>query len=208
MSVSHAELHSWFASTFDEPMPAGAAALLDGVTLVRPARAHSIDGATDIPFWTTDVATALTPSALMTPDFPDLGRDWVVIGHWGHGIASHAFYWVSVRGAHRHFFRLAFGGAYGDRAHDAREVARFLEGYAAFWQRHGEALSASELVCSMGQCRAQLEVTTPRGATTVRDAGPPRAPGSADPDPSAWWPWLDGQLARAREGQSQSSTDR
>lgn len=195
--VSLAEIRTWFASTFGASMPEAACALLDDVTLVRPAEPWSIDGVTPLPFWTTHLTPALTPSTLMTPDFPDVGHDWLVLGHWGHGISSHAFYWASVRGPHRHFFRLPFGGAYGDRDADGREVARFLEGYADFWARRADVLGASELVCSMGQCRGELSVTAGGAATTVLDTGRPRAPGSADPDPSTWWPWLDARVAEA-----------
>jgi len=54
---------------------------------------------------------------------------YFLIGFWGHGVNSHAFYYVHDDGRNRVFLRLSYGGAYTDNGEQARRVAAFLPSF-------------------------------------------------------------------------------
>lgn len=166
----------WFSTTFGEAFPLK--------SLAPQLETTDVDGV-----WSSTRAPELLPSALMVPAFPDIGRDYAVAGSWGYGLASHAFYLVRKYGAHEHFFRLSFGGAYGDARSDAAEVVRFLRGYARFLDEREGTLAASHLTCSMGNCRGTLTQRSADGTLTKHtDTGLVfLKPGAAPPPPSTWW---------------------
>jgi hypothetical protein len=57
---------------------------------------------------------------------------YFLIGYWGHGINSYAFYYSRIDEWSHIFFRLAYGGVYMDNAEAARYVREFLSNYFAF----------------------------------------------------------------------------
>jgi hypothetical protein len=132
----------WFANTFGGDFP---------VRLRRPLR-HVRES-----FWVDDRMSPVPAHPPMTPDFEPDRPDYLMAGRWGHGVQSHAFYWIDVDAAHRCFFRLPHGGAYSDEEADIASVRAFLEGYAAFVERTRPTLRRSVLVCDMGACFAELE---------------------------------------------------
>ena len=83
------------------------------------------------------------------PSFID-GMDYVLAGHWGQGVNSYAVYYIGVWGTHRVFFRLAYGGAYGDPERDAAFAANFLTAYSQFRERQRSRLAGLTLVHDMG----------------------------------------------------------
>jgi len=75
---------------------------------------------------------------------------YFLIGFWGHGVNSHAFYYVHDDGRNHVFLRLSYGGAYTDNVEQARRVATFLPAFVDFERRHREAGSVLRVVDSMG----------------------------------------------------------
>ena len=59
-------------------------------------------------------------------------KGYFLIGYWGHGINSYAFYYLRIDDWSHIFFRLAYGGVYMDDAKAARKVREFLSNYFAF----------------------------------------------------------------------------
>jgi hypothetical protein len=75
---------------------------------------------------------------------------YFLIGFWGHGVNSHAFYYVHDDGRNHVFLRLSYGGAYTDNEEQARRVATFLPAFIDFERRHREAGSVLRVVDAMG----------------------------------------------------------
>jgi hypothetical protein len=138
VGVARAETaHAWFARTFGAPLPFA-------VDLVQtPERTH----------WTTHAA--LVPDALVVPTFPDTPPCYTVIGHWGYGVGSQAFYFVRREARHRCFLRVDLGGAY-DPPERGAEIAAALAVYRELLEE--PALHASEIVYSIGTGHAQLQL--------------------------------------------------
>ena len=59
-------------------------------------------------------------------------KGYFLIGFWGHGINSHAFYYSRVDFWSRIFFRLGYGGAYMDNDLEAKHIKDFLISYFTF----------------------------------------------------------------------------
>jgi hypothetical protein len=110
------------------------------------------------------------PQPPMIP--PELVRDgdYVLTGLWGHGVQSWAFYLVDVGPRFRCFFRMSFGGAYGDSSEDTRDILAWL----AAWERFRAAAEAKgaggDIVHDMGTSEAEL---TTAGGETVALRSPP-----------------------------------
>ena len=51
-------------------------------------------------------------------------RGYFLMGYWGHGINSYAFYYSRIDDWSHIFFRLAYGGAYMNNDEAARDVPR------------------------------------------------------------------------------------
>jgi hypothetical protein len=92
----------------------------------------------------------------MTPAFAEPPGDYCMAGHWGHGVNSWAFYLIERRGAHKVFFRLPYGGAYGDPSRDAARAVRFLASYQSFRERWLSRLAEYDLLHEMGKGNARL----------------------------------------------------
>jgi len=73
-----------------------------------------------------------------------------VIGFWGHGIQSHAFYVQRVEPWCRVYLRLPYGGAYSDREADARNLHSTLLALPAFLADARRVCRHLRLVDSMG----------------------------------------------------------
>ena len=133
---------SWFEQTFGAPLP------LALPTLVQTPGAHHWVSQQ----WAND--PSLSPNALMVPAFPDQPERYTVIGHWGHGLGSQAFYFVHREPEHRCFLRVGFGGPY-DPPSRAGEIVRALSLYRELRALPG--LHRSEVVYSIGSGRAEVE---------------------------------------------------
>ena len=57
---------------------------------------------------------------------------YFLIGFWGHGINSYAFYYSRIDDWSHVFFRLAYGGMYMDNVEAGRQVRGYLSNYFAF----------------------------------------------------------------------------
>ncbi len=75
---------------------------------------------------------------------------YFLIGFWGHGTNSHAFYYVRVDGPIRVFFRLHYGGIYMDNEAQAKIIPEFITQYLAFEQVARPAVKSLVGVESMG----------------------------------------------------------
>ena len=75
--------------------------------------------------------------SLMQPDMRIFAQKTPPVGHclvgfWGHGTNSYAFYLSRVTPGSAVHFRLPYGGGYGDEKEDARRVREFLTAFLAF----------------------------------------------------------------------------
>ena len=86
---------------------------------------------------------------------------YFLIGFWGHGTNSHAFYYVRDDGRNQIFLRLSYGGVYTDNAEQARRIATFLPAFVDFERRQQQAGSVLRVVDSMGS--GDYEVITATG---------------------------------------------
>lgn len=51
---------------------------------------------------------------------------YFLVGFWGHGFNSHAFYYLRVDSKSKIFFRLPYGGVYMDNKNEAEHISKFL----------------------------------------------------------------------------------
>src|SRR5204862_2515002 len=86
---------------------------------------------------------------------------YFLIGFWGHGVNTYAFYYVRDDGKSRIYLRLAYGGVYMDNDERARRIAAFLPAFFDFERREISAGSALVAVDSMGW--GDYRVTTREG---------------------------------------------
>jgi hypothetical protein len=75
--------------------------------------------------------------SLMQPDMGTFAQETPPVGHclvgfWGHGTNSYAFYLSRVTPGSAVHFRLPYGGGYGDPKEDARQVREFLSAFLEF----------------------------------------------------------------------------
>ncbi len=92
--------------------------------------------------------------ALMTEDFDRrldrLPVGYCVIGFWGHGVNSHAFYFFDVREDRRITIRLPYAGAYVDFEAARQRLAETMEGLRSVVPEALEACELVEIVMNMG----------------------------------------------------------
>jgi len=81
---------------------------------------------------------------------------WLV-GSWGYGANSYAFYLVRKDERREIFLRLGYGGFYGDRKRDGEAVARFVKRVAAFENWAKENLDRWGIYNNMGSCGGWVE---------------------------------------------------
>jgi hypothetical protein len=86
---------------------------------------------------------------------------YFLIGFWGHGVNSYAFYYVRDDPRSRVYLRLPFGGVYMDSEENAARIARFLPALLEFERTQLEDGSTLLAVDSMGA--GDYRVTTRDG---------------------------------------------
>lgn len=82
-----------------------------------------------------------------------LGRPralYFLVGFWGYGVNSYAFYYASDDGRSRIFFRLPYGGVYEDTELNGRKIGRFLPAFFAFESEQRRVGAKLLAVDSMG----------------------------------------------------------
>jgi hypothetical protein len=81
-------------------------------------------------------AIAIKKNYLVQSDINDFvtsdAKGYFLMGFWGHGINSYAFYYSRIDDWSHIFFRLAYRGVYMDDVEAARDVREFLSNYFAF----------------------------------------------------------------------------
>ncbi|MDH7514174.1 MAG: hypothetical protein QHH14_14615 [Clostridiales bacterium] len=77
-------------------------------------------------------------------------KGYFLMGFWGHGVNSYAFYYSRVDSWSRVFFRLPYGGAYGDSEREGLLVGQFMETFAFYEKRLKESCKSIIAVDSMG----------------------------------------------------------
>ena len=123
----------------------------------------------------------------MTSNCQRPAGDFIMAGFWGHSVNSYAFYLIGRSGNHQCFFRIHYGGAYGDPEEDALRVILFLQSYQAFRESWLERSTESDLHHEMGKSHARL--TLEDGTTATLD-DPPGA------DPSGFFERLEESIGR------------
>ena len=93
------------------------------------------------------------------PRFPaDHPKGYYLMGFWGHGVNSHAFYYVRVDEVRQVCFRLPYGGIYMDNERYARAIPRFLQAYLRFERSVLERGGVITAVEAMGHGRYRVEL--------------------------------------------------
>lgn len=101
-----------------------------------------------------------SPSAVQRPyliqgdinSFIDSGPEgYFLIGFWGHGVNSYAFYYSRVDDWSRILFRLPYGGVYMDNEEMARQIREFITRYVVFEKSILGKISSLIAVESMGE---------------------------------------------------------
>ena len=82
--------------------------------------------------------------------------NYFLVGFWGHGINSYAFYYERNDGHNNICFRLPYGGLYEDNERDAAEIARFLPSFFAFERQLKNRDLNLVAIDSMGEGRYQI----------------------------------------------------
>ncbi|MBI5866793.1 MAG: hypothetical protein HZB43_00630 [candidate division Zixibacteria bacterium] len=83
---------------------------------------------------------------------------YFLIGFWGHGVNSYAFYYARVDEQSKICFRLPYGGVYMDNKECAAEIARFLSAFAAFEHRLAGCPHQLVAIDAMAHGRYRLEL--------------------------------------------------
>ncbi len=76
---------------------------------------------------------------------------YVMVGFWGHGVNSYAFYYVLADSWRKVFLRLPYGGVYMDNDEQAKLIRSFLPAYAEFERLLQDKAESLEVVDSMGE---------------------------------------------------------
>lgn len=84
---------------------------------------------------------------------------YFLVGFWGHGFNSHAFYYLRVDSKSKIFFRLPYGGAYMDNKKEAEHISKFLPEFFKFEEKlKNMGLRRLYAVESMGSGRYEIEI--------------------------------------------------
>ena len=81
---------------------------------------------------------------------------YVLMGFWGHGVNSYAFYYCVADSWRRLFFRLPYGGAYMDNTELALWIRGFLSNYVEFEDTIRHSVRSLTAVDSMGYGRYKV----------------------------------------------------
>ncbi|TKD02237.1 hypothetical protein [Polyangium fumosum] len=81
---------------------------------------------------------------------------YLLVGFWGHGVQSHAFYYVRVDAQSRVYFRLPHGGVYMDNERAAQRIRVFLTRYFAIEPVLRTRTTSFVAVDAMGEARYRL----------------------------------------------------
>jgi hypothetical protein len=137
-----------FESSFGFPLPAE----IEGVETLRPVDARGL----------LLGSAAAVPRVYLTQgdvdDFVEGAPDgYRVAGFWGHGINSYGFYYCRADAKTRIFFRLPYGGVYGDPEADGARVRVFLTAWIDYERRVGPDARRLLALESMGAGHYRIE---------------------------------------------------
>jgi hypothetical protein len=85
-------------------------------------------------------------------------KGYFLIGFWGHGVNSYAFYYSRVDSWSKIFFRLPYGGTYMDNEKMGKYVQEFLTSYFQFERRVKKRVKTLIAVESMGDGYYRIEL--------------------------------------------------
>ena len=77
-------------------------------------------------------------------------KDYRLIGFWGHGTNSYAFYYVKFNENCNIFFRLSYGGIYSDINEQKENITRFLNEFFEFEANNKSNIKKAIYIESMG----------------------------------------------------------
>jgi len=108
----------WFTAAFGAPLPK-----VDG----RNVRLKQVEET----WWSSVGAEKWLTSEHMIACDSEIYKwsvcDGVMTGFWGHGLNSHAYYWITSLGARHRYLRLPYGGVYSDDQEDRANVLKVLQ---------------------------------------------------------------------------------
>ena len=81
---------------------------------------------------------------------------YLLVGFWGHGVQSHAFYYIRVDAQSRVYFRLPHGGVYMDNERAAQRIRVFLTRFVAIAPPLRAQTTSFVAVDAMGEARYRL----------------------------------------------------
>ena len=82
---------------------------------------------------------------------------YFLIGFWGHGVNSYAFYYSRVDSWSKICFRLPFGGVYMDNTKNAELIKLFLNNFILFEERLKGNATSFMAIDSMGEALYKVE---------------------------------------------------
>lgn len=86
-------------------------------------------------------------------------QDYFLVGFWGHGVNSYAFYYSRCDEWSKVFFRLPYGGAYMDNGRAASEISTFLSNYFKFENQVRNLGFKLFVIDAMHEAQYRLEAT-------------------------------------------------
>lgn len=121
------------------------------------------------PLFGTEIAEGWTylDIASVGPFMSKCPEGYLLVGFWGYGINSYAFYYCRVDDWSRVYFRLPFGGGYMDNDKNARQIRDFLPAYLDFEDEVRSRVSTLKIVIAMGGGWCEIEAA----GETVRHEG-------------------------------------
>jgi hypothetical protein len=129
------------------------------VLIGMPFPMEMVPGITLAPIFQGEHALALvgSPAAIENPyvtdprEFIQKAPDgYLMIGFWGYGVNSYAFYYVAADAWRKVYLRLPYGGAYMDNEEMARLIRQFLPSYLALEKRLFGKAKSLVMVETMG----------------------------------------------------------
>ena len=84
-------------------------------------------------------------------------KGYFLLGFWGHGVNSYAFYYSRCDEWSKIFFRLPYGGAYMDNRRAASEISNFISKYSKFEKRVRNRGFKLLAIDSMNEAQYRLE---------------------------------------------------
>lgn len=88
--------------------------------------------------------------------FSNNPENYFLIGFWGHGFNSHAFYYIRTDSKSKIFFRLPFGGTYMNNERASERISKFLAFFFDFENKIIDNVKEFIALESFGQAKYKI----------------------------------------------------